>query len=60
MQFLLPPLGIFSALQGSFFTAGVAAATLGGYMLFCAVMTLLLEHASCLTPFDCKPSISWA
>ncbi len=59
VQFLLPPLGIFSALQGSFFTAGVAAATLGGYMLFCAVMTLLLEHASRRAIRLQGASISW-
>ncbi|MBA4019060.1 MAG: hypothetical protein C0483_17975 [Pirellula sp.] len=46
VQFLLLLVGVVAALQGDVAIAGVAAATLGGYLLFCFVMILALEHAS--------------
>lgn len=46
VQFLLLPAGVVAALQGDFAVAKVAAASLGGYVLFCVVMTIALEHAA--------------
>ena len=46
VQFLLLPAGVVAALRGDFAVARFAAATFGGYMLFCVVITIALEHAS--------------